>query len=128
MKPKSFYKSSYVSARLENSIMIGVYEKKIVIDIDLAKQIVKERLTLFAGKTYPVLVDARHVKVVTPEARRYFAKEGVEGMSALAVVVGNFVSVIGGNLFMQFSKNRVPTKLFRTKDQALKWLSQFVVK
>lgn len=114
--------------RIEGPVMTGVYARDLVIDIELAKKLVKERLSIQQGKSYPFLADVRNLKIVTNEARDYFAKEGVEGMTALAILLGSYLTVVTTNLFIRLSKPKVPTKAFRTREQALKWLDQFVEK
>lgn len=116
---------SFGVIKFENSLMIGVYVKNLTIDLDLAKEMVRERLRLLNGRTYPFLADVRQLKLATKEARDYFAKEGVKGMTALAILIGNPLTVIMANLFITFSKPLVPTKAFRTREQAVKWLQQF---
>ena len=111
---------------IEGSIMTGVYANDLTIDLELARIIVKQRLSVCAGKSYPFLADVRQLKLATKEARDYFAKEGVKGMTALAILVGNHLTVITTNLFITFSKPLIPTKAFRTREQALKWLRQYV--
>lgn len=115
----------YLTYKFEGSIVIGVY-KKVSIDIELARRIVRDRLELFNGKSYPSLADVRELKYVSKEARDYFAKQGTEGITALAIVTGSYLTVVIANLFLTFSKPKMPTRAFKTKEQALKWLQQFV--
>lgn len=126
IEEEQILKLPYGTIKIENSIMTGVYEKGLTIDREMARTIVKERLSRFGHKKYPVLADIRGLKYATKEARDYFAKEGVEGMSALAILMGNYVTVVTANLFISFSKPLVPTRAFRTREAALKWLKQFV--
>ena len=115
--------SSYVSYKVEGPVVVINY-KKVAVDLDIAKTIVKERLLFYEGKHYLTLIDIRQARLFTKEARDYFAKDGVEGMTALAIVGGSYLTVVMANLFMKLSRPLVPTKLFKTKDHALKWLSQ----
>lgn len=123
------WESTYVTFKIENSILIGIYRKDLTIDLQVAKQIVQDRLSFVNNEVYPALADARYVKLATKEARDYFAtKDGTLWMPALAILVGNHLTVIMANLFMRFSKPLIPTKAFRTREQALKWLQQFIPK
>lgn len=101
--------------------------KKDVIDLETARQMVSDRLACFNGHTYPVLADVRNIRAVSKEARDYFAgPEGVKGISALAILTGGFLTVVTANLFMRFSRPPIPTKVFKTKEQAVRWLNQVV--
>lgn len=121
-------KFSFGTFKIEVPVMTGVYAKDLVIDIELAKKVVREKLLIQQGKSYPFLADVRHLKLATKEARDYFANEGVEGMTALAILVGSYITVVTTNLFITFSKPKVPTKAFMTREHALQWLDQFVDK
>lgn len=119
--------SRYLIYKKERSIMLLTYKKDLAVDLDTAKNIVKERLKIYDGRDYPTLVDIRYAKLFTKEARDYFAIEGVKGMKALAIVTGGYLTVVTANLFITFSKPLVPTRAFRTQEAALKWLQQFVI-
>ena len=65
----------FITIKLENSMMLISYHKGLSIDLEVAKKIVEERLAFFDGKSYPVLVDGRNVKLLTREAREYLLQE-----------------------------------------------------
>ena len=118
-----------VTLWLEDSIIIGTYDKNLVIDIDLARQIVLDKLEAFQGKSYPVLMDVRNIRSVSKEAFDHFASDdGVQGLRALAILVSSPLTEMIANLFMVFSKPQIPTRVFRTKELAVKWLNKYVAK
>lgn len=119
------FDSSYAAYKIENSIAVVTY-KSVTVDLILAKQIVQERLLFYDGKEYPTLADIRDANSFTKEARDYFAKEGTKGIRALAIITGNYLTVITANLFITFSRPIIPTKVFNAKEQAMKWLNRFV--
>jgi hypothetical protein len=115
----------FITIKNEDSIVLIAYRKGLSIDLEVAKEIVKERLNFFDGENYPVLIDGRHVKLLTQGARDYFSSEiGMKGVKALAILPGRYLTVVMAKLFMKF-KPKIPMKIFRTKEQALKWLRQF---
>ena len=120
------FKSKYITLHAQDPFIIIAYKKDVTIDLVAAKEIVRERLAVTGEHDYPTLVDIRGAKLFTKEARDYFAKDGVKGFSALALLGGNRITVITANLFMSLSRPRVPTKLFLTREAALKWLEKFV--
>lgn len=120
--------SPYMLWREANSIMHITYKKNLVIDIETARKIVNERLSFFQGRSYPVLLDGRHTKLVTREALEYFSKEdGMKGVKALALLPGNYVTMVMAKIFLQFTKYKVPVKIFMTRENAEKWLMKFAV-
>lgn len=119
--------SAYMLWKVENSIMHIAYKKSIVIDIETARKIVCDRMLFFQGKSYPVLLDGRQTKLVTREAMAFFSKEdGMKGVTALALLPGNYVTMVMAKIFLHFTKNSVPVKIFLTMENAEKWLSKFV--
>jgi hypothetical protein len=92
--------------------MVYAYFKGSSIELDGAKKMIEERLTLSEGKSYPCLVDTTLVKTITKDARDAFA-------------IGSPVNRLLGNFFLSVSKPGVPTRLFTSKEDALVWLSTF---
>ena len=121
-----FSESKYIKLEIKDSIIIGTYTNDFQIDLEGAKQIVKQRILFQAGNEYPGLVDVNQLKSMNKEARDYFAEKGGEGLLAMAVVANSFVSKIVANMFITFSKPKVPTKAFQHRADAIKWLSQFI--
>lgn len=88
---------------------------------------IAHRLSFVDGKEYPALADVRNLKSITKEAKDYLAKDdGVKGMVALGILVGNFVTAMIANLFVNFSRPAVRTRVFSNKAEAIRWLSKFV--
>jgi hypothetical protein len=117
--------SRYIEFQIENGILIGTYTRNLKIDLEVAKHISEQRLAFSKGCVYPSLLFTHYLRSVNKEARDYFAVEGVKGMSALAIVPGNFIDVIATNLFITFSRPTVPTRAFKNRTLAVEWLNQF---
>lgn len=120
-----FSESKYIKFEIKDSVIIGTYAKEFQIDLEIAKQILEQRILFQAGKEYSALADINDLKSMTKEARDYFAQKGGKDLLALAVIADSFVSRIVANLFITFSRPKVPTKCFQSRDEALKWLRQF---
>jgi hypothetical protein len=117
--------SQYLSCEMEDGVLVCTYAKNLKIDLEVAKQVSDERLRILAGNTRPCLLFTHHLNFVNKEARDYFAVDGVKGMSALAIIPGNFIAVVATNLFITFSRPSVPTRAFKNKTLAFEWLNQF---
>ena len=71
-----------IKFELVDGILLGPYPENSLIDLPLAKQIVKERLDFVGGKSYPALIDTAEVAGITKDARDYFSsEEAVKGIS-----------------------------------------------
>jgi len=112
---------------LEDGIVIAVYGN-LEITLEIAKEIVRTRMSFTEGDRYPALADITQVASVSKEARVYFSRDAaVQGIAAGALLVNSAFSTFIGNFFLKVSfSNPFPTKLFHNKNSAKKWLQQFI--
>ena len=83
--------------------------------------------TFYSQKKFPLLVDLRGIKSISPEAREHFTLKGRDSVvSAYAMVLSSSLSRMIGNFFMNFHKPAVPAKLFNREDDAVAWLKRFI--
>lgn len=122
-----YYEDEYHTLSLKNGIIHGIYKPKIKkIDLELAKKLVHDRKLVSDGKTYPVFVDLYKAVAINKAARNYFSSpEGIQGLSAVGVLVTNQLTKHGATIWNMIDKPAVPTKIFTDKEKALQWLSQF---
>ena len=109
----------------------GIIRVKLAPETEVTLEAMKEMMSLqseiLAGKKAPVLVDMRKFGSSTREARTYTAGEaGQKLYLGAALLIGSSVGRMLGNIFINFSKPRYPTRLFTSEDDALAWLQQFV--
>ncbi|HYG37630.1 MAG TPA: STAS/SEC14 domain-containing protein [Cytophagales bacterium] len=110
---------------IENGILVGIYED-VVIDLEAAKAVLKDRLELINGQSYPCFVDGRKVKYWTNEARVFQAGENNNvGMKAAALYVKSHTLKIVVNFYLLINKPNVPQYCFTSQQKAFKWLEQF---
>ncbi|GAB3199865.1 hypothetical protein GCM10027293_19750 [Pontibacter aydingkolensis] len=95
------------------------------LDLEVAKQCVKDRLEFTGEKDYPCLIDAITIKHFTKEARDYFANEGNKGIIASAILSSSTVIKMMANFYVMVNKPVNPTRLFTEKKSALEWLEQY---
>lgn len=123
----SLFENKFVTYHWENEVVVITF-KKISITLEAAKEIVQDRLKFIQGKTYPVLSDSRAINGADKSALDYFdTNESVKGVSATSIVVESFISKFLANNFLRLNKfkNKVPTRIFNNKRDALKWLKQY---
>ena len=83
--------------------------------------------SLYEGKTFPLLVDSREIRSISKEARDHFSMNNREShVIAFAIVIDSPLSKIIGNFFMGLNKPRVPTHLFNSEKDAVKWLKKYL--
>jgi hypothetical protein len=116
--------NDYVSMWIEDGILFSDYKKKLVIDLDVAKMIVKDRLDFTAGKSYPIVIDFSNLKSADKQARDYMndPEGGLKGLLAGAFVSNNALATLFINLYLKINKPSVPAKFFTNRKEALDWL------
>jgi hypothetical protein len=118
-----------INYTLVNGIIKGVYIENSIIDLAIAKEVVKKRILFSNRSLSPLLIDGRKVKQVTKEARDYFgSKEGAELLSAGAILVESKLTTILANFMVRIniSKSYIPLKVFSKEEDAIDWLKKYV--
>lgn len=118
-------KNKVIDLYVKDGILYGIYLPA-VLTLEVAEEVLKQRLIVCDGKTYPVLADIRNVKSVTSPARIFFSKpESNILLSAGALLVNNIFQETIGNIFIYLNKPPIPSKLFRKESDAVRWLNTF---
>ncbi len=68
------------------------------------------------------LIDVREVYFIDSKARAYGADQYREHVVGQAILIESSISSYFANIFLKFSKPKVPTKLFTVEEEAIKWL------
>lgn len=107
-------------------VVFGVYIPKLEIDLEIAKELVANRLDFTEGKPMYALIDFSNIKSVSKEAREYMnsPEGGLIGVLGGAFVSNNVVATLFINLFLRINKPTVPAKFFTDRQEALAWLSK----
>jgi len=125
---KKVLDNEYMHYELIDGILICTYQSGLEITLDVAKNIVRNRLNFTENKSYPVLLNDKGLVSVDKSAREYFAsEEGIKGVTAAALVANTVFNTFLGNFFIKVTviKPPVPTRLFTNEVKAIKWLEQF---
>lgn len=119
--------TAYVHLRVKDNILIGTYKKNVHIDLTVAKEIVRIRLSFTRGKKMPSLILSEGVVSIDKAAREYFVSApATEGLLATAIVVKTPFSRFLGSVFMHLNKSPMPVRIFSTQAKAETWLQQFI--
>lgn len=118
--------TEYSKMWIEDGIGFQEYKPGISITLNIAKEMVRQRIESFNGVARPVLVDIRSLKSIDAPSRRYFAsKEAGELILAGAIYLSNPLARWFGNIFLKLDEPITPAKLFTDKNEALQWLERY---
>ncbi len=94
------------------------------VDRRTAVEMVAERKRIAEGKDMKVLIKLKKLKFVEQDALNYLGgSEADEGISAGALVhPGSVIVNTIINAFMGMKRSNSPTKMFRSTEEAIKWL------
>ena len=118
----------YVQLLIRDHILIGTYEKGIKINLDIAQQIVHDRISFTRGKKMAAIIIGYGIISMDKAAREFLAsEEGIQGLSAIAILVDSTYSNFVGNLFLKMNKTEIPVRIFLDAHKAEKWVQKFIV-
>lgn len=117
--------TTYFSAECINGIVEIQYKGELYLTLDLAREIVEARLLSFGDRDYPYLLKSSRLKGMDRAARKYFFSEGLKKMNAMAMVPDNKVGQMLTTFLIAFERPPIPCKVFRTHEEARKWLEHF---
>ncbi len=120
-----FKGEDYALFWVEEGILFFIYKLNMILDISVARSVVKARLRLQQGKVYPILCDIRQLKTSSKAAREYLAVDGCLNALAVAFVIEESYFGTMMSAFREISKPNVPVETFTTTSEALSFLKQF---
>ena len=121
----AYFENENIKIWKEEEVIYSLYKQNAIVTLDAAKEIVKQRLLFQNFEEFPFIAFlSQDVKIITPEARKYFAMEGYEGISKMAIVTNSTMKAILANIYITIDKPVKPTKLFKSEEEALIWLKE----
>ncbi|MEE9190615.1 MAG: hypothetical protein V3U16_07585 [Candidatus Neomarinimicrobiota bacterium] len=105
----------------------GIIHQTHAPDSELTLEDIQEELVLYQRfakrEDAYILIDLGNVKSVTLKARMYLASNAVSKFcSGAALIAPSLTSKVLGNFFLGLNKPVIPTKLFGSEEEGLKWL------
>lgn len=127
VEDKKIIDNSLHRIEVKQGLLHGAYHPSLKhINLNIAKQLVKDRKIVSRGISYPVFVDVSRSVSMDKPARDYFAsEEATEGLIAIGVLVRNWFQKSIVNFWYKVSKPKIPTRLFHDKKSAIQWLNDF---
>lgn len=105
--------------------MYSKYKRDLVIDIEIAQEMVSDRKKISAGISRPFLIDVTGLLCIDSEGRSYLAGPGCDLVSAGAILTKNKLLAFVGNAFILLDKPPIPAKVFSCESTAVSWLELF---
>jgi len=115
----------YAHFWIDEGILHFVYKPNTVIDLTVARAIVKDRLRYQNGVSYPILCDIRHLKTANKAAREFLAEKGCYNALAIALVIEKEYLGTLTKAFINISNPSVPTREFTLIPEALSFLYNY---
>ena len=110
----------------EDGIVRIKYPDNFHITMEVMESIYQQHLQITTDKR-PILADCESVASVDYDAQQFVSNDGPAALTtALAVVVKSAFTRAMGEMFMMFHKPPYPTRMFRSKEDALEWLKTFL--
>lgn len=117
----------FVHLRIKDDVLVGTYKKDLRINLEIAKEIVRTRLSFTGGRKLPSIILSEGLISIDKAAREFLvSEEGTEGLTVCAIIVDSSFSRFLGNFFMKVNKTKMPVKMFSDISKAERWLQQFV--
>jgi hypothetical protein len=112
---------------VDDGILKGHY-KVDVIDKEIAEKAIASRLEFQNGVKYKTIFDTSNLKTITPEARKILSGPSSHlGFKAAAFIRKSSLTNALGNFYLRYANVPVPTKMFRSVEQAKEWLDSLDV-
>jgi hypothetical protein len=108
----------------DENIVLASYIPKLEINIDIARELVQNRMAFIENKPHYILIDFTNVRSVTKDARDYMNDPagGLSGILGGAFLSNNVVATLFINLYLKVNRPTIPAKFFTNKAEALDWL------
>jgi hypothetical protein len=106
-----------------DGIVYVFFHPETEIDVDFQEILLKAYHKVTGGKKYPFLFEAADTVCVTKEARENaILIENRSPVGATAIMVDNIANALIANFYLKFNKPKHPYKVFRNRQEAVKWL------
>jgi hypothetical protein len=111
---------------IEKGILFFEYKPNTAIDLQVAIQVVADRIAFQNERLLPVFCDTRGIISIDKAARDYLAKSGSLLAKAVALLGTENVSMTMSTFYLEISKPSVPTRVFSIEQEALDYLNGFL--
>jgi hypothetical protein len=115
--------TEFVRLELEDGMLIATYKKGKKTSLDVARQIVRDRVEFTDGVPVIALICNQGVISFDKEARAFLSsREGTKGIKAAAILSDDAATAMIGNFIIKVNKPHIPVRLFTNRERAIGWL------
>jgi len=128
MKASRIYEDEYVHMEIRDEILYFSFKPDALVDLSVAKEIVRQRELFCNGKAFPALIQDAGLKQLDKDARDFLSgPEGTKNIKAGAMVASNQFNRFIGNFVLRITHDasKTPARLFDSVNEAIDWLGQF---
>ena len=126
VRKEQHFKNQNIEMWLENEIVHLRYNANSVLTLEMAKEIVEERLKICDGVSRPIFADYRAVLFLDAKTRNYLSEgDAVKLVKAGAFLIDHPITKLLGNIFTKVNRPPLPSKFFTDEKKALKWLESY---
>ena len=120
------FTGKHVDLQWVGPILEATYKQGPKIDLEAAKDIIKERMAFTEGKSILLLVIDSGLVSMDKNARDYLSSnDGIQGIRASALISTSIVNSMLVNFILKISRPDLPVKVFTKREEAISWLNSF---
>lgn len=109
-----------------DGIVYVLLKDNITLDVELQTRMLEAYCIVTDKTLIPFIFEAGEGIIVTKEARdNAILIEDISPCKAMAIVVNNIAYAMIGNFYLKFNKPKRPYKVFKSREEGLKWLEQY---
>jgi hypothetical protein len=122
-------KYPYITCRTQSgsNIVFAEYATDLKVSLDIAKDIVTNRMEFTENKEHYVVIDISNVKEVTAEAKEYMQhpEGGLKNILGAAFIANNPVAEMLANIYVKTPMD-FEARFFRRKEEAVSWITGYM--
>ncbi len=119
------FENHQIRMEIKDGVLHAHYKAGLMLNLEEAKQLVREREALCGGKEYPFIIYDGGVVSMDREARLFFSSyEGTRGISMAAFIETSVFSKMLINFFLKLTKPNVKSRAFNDVTEAMKWIEK----
>jgi len=122
---EGYFENEYARFSIIKGILFFEYKAGLSINLEVARQVVADRIHFQKEKAYPIFCDSNGLVAMDKAGRDYLAQYGSMLAKAVALYSNDNVARVLSYFYLMVSKPEVPTKRFTDKDAALQFLEKY---